>query len=122
MQRKPYMRKDDLLREVIISKGKGKRTKNLDDMLISLAKHIDYRMRMHTPQRYRYDANAHAVAHLFSRWNKFDPKKYDNPFTYYTEVYKRAYAGAINVLNWKKESFNPVDITMITFGDFQAQI
>lgn len=121
-----YLNKNELLREVILSKAKGKRSKRLDQLLILLGKGMSLRMSQWTPLNQRKDASSQALTSLFENWDKFNYHKYDNPFSYYSEIYKRAWAGEINVLNYKHRSGNQYKTSMIlvdfqTFGNPKKQ-
>jgi len=95
-----YLNDVDLLYEIILSKGKGKLTKNAEKMFINLVTELSKKFIYYNPDD-RYDCMQSALLKLLTSWQKFDELKYDKPFRYFTEMAKRSMANEINILRWK---------------------
>lgn len=90
----------ELLYEIIISKGKGKLTKNAEQMLITLAVKLNRRFVYWNPDD-RQDCLQNAIYTLLIQWHKFDETKNTNCFSYFTEIAKRAMAMQLNDIHYK---------------------
>lgn len=80
-----YVGEDELVREVIISKGKGKITKELERMFLLMMNNINdylkWKFNFHTD-----DGLSRACYCLYKYWNKYDLTKDTKCFAYYTQV------------------------------------
>lgn len=97
---KKYLTNRELVKEVIISKAQGKRTRDLDRMLVLLAKRAIYRMG-YDNENDRLDCLQSGMLRLLEYWWRFDEDVYENAFAFYTEIFKRAIAMEFNRLKYK---------------------
>lgn len=97
---KIYLSNKELIRQVIISKAQGKRTRELDSMLILLGQRTIRKMTYETIED-RSDCLHSGILRLFIYWKQFDEEKYDNAFSFYTEIFKREIANEFNRLKRK---------------------
>lgn len=96
-----YIKRGEFLKEIIDSKEQGFLTKKAENMLILLAQK--------TIQKFSYkneadmeDCLQNGLLILFQNWKMFDDKITENPFAYYTEVFKRAVAAGYNNIYKRK--------------------
>ena len=107
-----YITKAELLKEVIISKQKGKMSNELARMLMLLtskyAKSSNF-------ARYTFneDMQAFALMMLVRTWNSFDPTKSENPFAFFTQCIKNSF---IQFLNTEKRQRNIRDELLVDQG------
>lgn len=97
---KKYITNKDLVKEIIVSKAQGKRTPELERMLVLLAKRTILKM-SYRDQDDKLDCLQSGVLKLLENWWKFDDDLYQNAFAFYTEIFKRAIANEFNRLNYK---------------------
>lgn len=101
-----YLEDRDLYYEMVISKGKGKLTDRATEMFILIAKNtIKKKEKNYKTHDDRNDCIQQGLLHMFQSWKSFNHKKYESPFPYFTEIFKRGLADGINLLNNKK-SYN----------------
>lgn len=98
-----YIDKKEMLYEILISKENGELTPRATQMFLLLGKRIMKRLQ----KRYRSkedqaDCMQTGMYHLFKSWHKFDPRQSDNPFAYYTQIFKTGAADGYNKLFRKK--------------------
>jgi DNA-directed RNA polymerase specialized sigma subunit len=107
-----YITKAELLKEVVISKQKGKMSNELARMLMLLtskyAKSSNF-------ARYTFneDMQAFALMMLVRTWNSFDPTKSENPFAFFTQCIKNSF---IQFLNTEKRQRNIRDELLVDQG------
>jgi hypothetical protein len=99
--KKIYLDKDQLYREIVISKAKGKLTRKCEQMLILLANRTVDKMN-YRDKNDRNDCLQTALLDIFSNWYLFNEDIFDNPFAYFTELTKRGLARGYNTLFVKK--------------------
>ena len=99
--KKQYLNNKDLYKEIIISKEMGKLTKEGERMLYLLGKNIIRRFSYSNPDD-RMDCLQEGMLQLYKNWMLFDEFKSNNPFAYYTEVFKRGVAQSFN-RNYQKK-------------------
>lgn len=92
--RKPKVDKQEFYKEIVISKAQDKLTPIAEKYLIRVGD-VSYRKNVGTNDD-KNDIRQAAYLRLFSQWKTFDETRFDNPFAYYTEVFKRAMA-----FHWK---------------------
>lgn len=115
--KKIYLSNKDLYCEILVSKAKGKLTKDAEKMLILLCKNVIKKMSYFNPDD-RLDCLQTAYLQVFSNWASFDENKGDNCFAFYTEVIKRALAQGWNKLHKKKgDEKNKIQIISLTSYD-----
>lgn len=107
--KKYYFKDEELWLEIKISKGKGKRTKRLNQLLILISENIfrKFSSKIFDPDL-RHDIYTDALIHLLKNYNKFDSDKYEKAGPYITEVFKRAYQNAL-MLNMNKKKYYDED-------------
>lgn len=108
-----YLEDYKLYYEIVLSKGKGKLTKNAEKMLILIGNNIIRKKE----KRYRRtedrdDCLNQGLLMMFQNWQNFNEKRYKNALPYFSEIFKRAMAGGLKEIynikpNWEK-------ITMIS--------
>jgi hypothetical protein len=92
---KNYLSNKDLYCELIVSKAKGKLTRQAEKMLILLAKNVIKKM-YYSDYDDRLDCLQTAYLDVFANWYSYDEAKGDNPFAFFTEVIKRGLAKGWN--------------------------
>jgi hypothetical protein len=97
---KKYLSDRELKKELLISKNIGKRTPELEKMFWLLGKNVIRKM-TYRDEEQRKDCLMSGVLRLLEYWDHFDEDKYDNAFSLYTEIFKRAIAAEFNRLNYK---------------------
>lgn len=109
-----YLEDRDLYYQMVLSKGKGKLTKEAEQMLMLIAKNtVRKKDRNYNNVDDKNDCIQQGLLHMFMNWKNFNHKKYDGAFPYFTEIFKRGIADGINILNNKK-SYNDDVIKMIS--------
>jgi DNA-directed RNA polymerase specialized sigma subunit len=88
---KEYVKNSELLAAVIESKSKGQLTPDTI-MINGISKKMSYK----DPED-KEDCMAFAMEDLCKYWNRFNPEKSNNPFSYYTQIAKNGFAKG-----WKK--------------------
>lgn len=109
--KKKYLSNKDLYCELIVSKAKGKLTRQAETMLILLAKNVIKKMYYQNPDD-RLDCLQTAYLSVFQNWYSFDELKGDNAFSYFTEVIKRGLAQGWNKMYKLKGDENAVVISL----------
>jgi hypothetical protein len=107
-----YLQNKDLYVEIIISKAQGKLTRNSKLMLETLAKRTIKKMRYYNNDD-KMDCYQSGLLDMFSNWYNFNEEKSDNPFAYFTEIFKRGLAKGFNEL-YKKKGDNDHQIRLIS--------
>lgn len=99
-----YCDDDELVYEIILSKGKGTLTKKAENMLLEIANNFMYRKKGHykDPDDW-YDILQYGIYVLLTNWYKFNERKYYKALPYFTELMKRAMALQWNELRGIKK-------------------
>ena len=104
-----YLEDNDLLYEIILSKGKGQLTRKAENYFILIAQKTIIKL------RYRYKSDdeemeclQHGLLQVFSNWKSFNEKKFSAALPYITEVFKRGAAAMYNKLRNKKSYHDSV--------------
>lgn len=100
-----YLNNRDFLKEIIISKGKGKGTSNYTKMIILIVDGLHFKLQKSYSLEYRNDVYNDMYISLHSLFKKFDYKKYDNALAYFTEVAKRSAAASFNENLYKTKNY-----------------
>ena len=109
-----FLEDRDLYYKLVISKGRGKLTRQAQEMLILIANNtIRKKERNYNNMDDRNDCIQQGLLHMFQNWKNFNPKKYDTAFPYFTEIFKRGLADGINIINNKK-NYNDDKVIMIS--------
>jgi DNA-directed RNA polymerase specialized sigma24 family protein len=109
--KKKYLSNKDLYCELIVSKAKGKLTRQAETMLILLAKNVIRKM-YYKDSDDKLDCLQTAYLDVFANWYSYDEAKGDNPFAFFTEVIKRALAKGWNKQHKKKGDPDAVVISL----------
>jgi hypothetical protein len=86
-----YVDNREMMREVIISKATGKLSPKLLEQCMKIVKGVTKKFR-YEQEEDRYDCEAYAYEVIIKNWYHFNEDVYENPFAYYTELVKRAFA------------------------------
>ena len=96
---KKYIDDRIFTKEIIISKGKGRLTKNAEIMLYKLAVRV-FRVNTRMPQYknniFYDDIKSGGVEAALKGWKTFNHLKYDSAFNYMTEIIKRGQTQVFN--------------------------
>jgi DNA-directed RNA polymerase specialized sigma subunit len=93
-----YVNKDELLKELLISKKNDKLTPRAIDMLYRMVKECI------RPLRYHYsmdkdDCSSSAMLDILNYWRRFDPdRENSNVFAYFTQIIKNGFAKGLKQL------------------------
>lgn len=91
-----YLKNSDLLKEVLLSKEKGKLTPLATEMFIKIANESSRKLKYKDPLD-REDCIAGAIEDMIRYWDRFDVTKSTNAFAYYTQLSKNGMGKT-----WKK--------------------
>lgn len=115
---KNYLEDTDLMYNIIISKGKGYMTPELEKMLIDISYNL-VRKFIYKDPTYYYDCRQDAILSLIKEWKGFDIDKYDKALPYFTEIAKRAISRQFNELNgYKNGNLNNGKIYTISINNY----
>lgn len=95
-KKKNYLNNADLMKQIALSREQDKMTDELANMLTVLctryAKHPDY------SGIYSYDEDMKAFAMLTAVrvWRSFNPERSNNPFAYFTQIFRHAFYQYLN--------------------------
>jgi hypothetical protein len=87
----------ELYCEVIISKERGIISPRLLEMLLMIGDNLITKFHF-TNYDWRLDCLQYGYSRVLENWMQFNEIIYSNPFAYYTEIYKRAFAFQYNQL------------------------
>lgn len=104
-----YIENKEMMREVLISKAIGSITPKLLEQCMKIVKNISKKFR-YKDEEDRYDCEAYSYEVIIKNWYHFDEDVYDNPFAYYTELVKRAFA-----LQWKQLQKNRINTISLDY-------
>lgn len=113
---KKYITNKDLVKEIIISKAQGKRTRDLERMIVLLAKNV-IRKKIYSDQQLKEDIESYMILRMLIFWDRYNEDKFDNAFAFMTEVGKRAMAEGFN--QWNKKDRNSGEYyNIVSMNDF----
>jgi hypothetical protein len=95
---KNYLSDSDMIYQIILSKGKGYITKELERMIILLCNRLIMKMHYYNDDD-RNDCLQQAILSTLENILKFDEKKYVRCFPFCTEIAKRGLAHGWNIIN-----------------------
>ena len=80
-----YIDDDQFYYEVILSKGKGKLTRNAERMIIKIGEEMikKFERKYNTPDD-KYDCMQQGMLMMLQNWANFNEKKYSSAFPYFT--------------------------------------
>jgi hypothetical protein len=87
----------ELTKYIIISQGKGYLIPEAINYIMKLNDNLIRKFNYNSYDDC-YDCKMEGLYHMLRGWKSFDYNKYDNAFTYLTELCKRGMAAQINVL------------------------
>lgn len=85
-----YLNNADLLKQVILSKERGKMSDELAKMLMLLVQRYASRGNF-VNYSYNDDMQSAALLQLMTSWSTFKPERSSNPFAFYTECIKNSF-------------------------------
>ena len=109
-----YLNNKDFYVEMVISKAQGHLTDKAKIMIELLAKKTIKKFRFYN-QDDKMDCYMFALLDMYSNWYNFDEDRYQNAFSYFTEIFKRGSAKGLNTL-YKKKGDNDKSIKMISLN------
>lgn len=96
-----YVKNSELRSEIIISLEKKQLTPKAVKMLMLIAHRSNYKLPYTDPMD-KEDCIGFAILDLLKYRDRYDPVKYDNPFSYYTQIAKNGFAKGRGKLHPKK--------------------
>ena len=105
---KRYIKDNELIYYIIISKGKGYLVPEAQELLMKIPVELSRKFRVKNFDD-RHDYIQEAYYHILKSWMNFDEIKYSSAFVYYTEISKRAMAKAYNNI----KGFNKINVTWL---------
>lgn len=96
-----YLNNKELCYEIIVSKARGRLTRNAQLMLELLGKKTIKKMRYYSNDD-KQDSYQEGLLSMFQNWHNFNEDKTTNAFAYFTEIFKRGLAAGFNQLYKKK--------------------
>ena len=109
-----YLSNKELYVEIIISKARGKLTRNAQKMLELLGNRTIKKMRYYNNDD-RMDCHQSGLLDMYQNWYNFNEEKSTSAFAYFTEIFKRAAAKGFNEI-YKKKGDNNNDIQLISLN------
>lgn len=95
-----YIKNQDLLREIIISKNQKKLTSVAVSYISLMIDKIRFEFRYENPIDVE-DCKSEAMLNVLNYWRDFDENKSKNAFAYFSEIIKTGYAIGYNRLHKK---------------------
>ena len=88
---KMYINRNEFYDEILKSKELGELTPKAAKMFVLLSEKVPTKIR----HKFKSiddmnDCKQYGLLVLLTKWQKFDFENYDNPFAYYTEIFKKA--------------------------------
>lgn len=111
-----YLNNRDLLKQVIVSKKKGKMSDELANMLMLLVKRYALKSNWNG-YTYNEDFQGEALMNLCKSWHMFNEKKYSNAFAFYTQAIKNSF---IQILNKERKYRNIRDALLVNSGQMPS--
>jgi hypothetical protein len=98
-----YINKKEFYIEMILSKAKGTLSEKAKSMIYLISENAIEKLRWRFKSNDDLlDSKQTAICVMLDKWHNFDPDKYDDPFSYFTEIFKRGAAFGINEIYKKK--------------------
>lgn len=109
--------KDELLYEIIISKGKGKITPKCFIMFKKIADGVVKKFNFYYEEELKEDCVSGAFLQLCDNYINFNEKKYDNAFAYLSEIAKRKVTLEIRSAKGWKRQHEPIIVSLNIYND-----
>jgi hypothetical protein len=93
-----YIKPKEFYEEICVSLQQKKLTPKAEGMLILIAERANQKLKYKNPQD-REDCIGFALLDLFKYWDRFNPEKTTNAFSFYTQIAKNGYAKGWNKLH-----------------------
>lgn len=100
-----YIQNSKLIYEIVLSRGMGKRSRNLEQMLYKISEGVWVKLTKGATYDFKYDMLNDILLQIYRKWNKFNEKKYDDAIPYFTEIAKRAAADSWNRNVYKTDRY-----------------
>jgi len=100
-KRKHYVNNRDLYKEIVLSNHNGALTEETLNLLIKMTEQIIKNFSYKNPDDID-DIKQTALLKCYLYWNRFNPKKSTNAFSYFTQMIKNGCAEGFNKLHPEK--------------------
>lgn len=124
--KKYYVQEIPLQYHIILSQGKGKPTKQLEDYLLKISKNV-FRKRwlLGVSIDDQHDIYVEAFMILLKNWKKINLNKHQKALPYLTEIFKRGIVQGINLIvhrkkHSKSESYQWISYDYLKETDFYS--
>ena len=104
-----YVNRKELYNEIIVSLDKKQLSPRALELLMKMVKECARVLRYKDPED-KKDCMSEATLDILNYWNRFNPKKSDNAFSYYTQIIKNGLTKGFNKL-YPQKSINMVPIS-----------
>jgi len=118
VKRLPYIKDDELIYHIIISKGKGYLTSEATTFLISIAHNLIKKFNYNDYDD-MLDCRQEAIYQMVKNYMLFDERKYSSALPYFSEICKRAMAKSFNKIRGQRSSYDTFVPKMISLSNFK---
>ena len=118
-----YINNKEFFYEIVVSKARGNLTRKATDMIILLGERF-YRKFYYADPQDREDTLQQAMLVTFEQWMGFDEERFDNAFSYYTEVIKRGHTMGwrhLTHLKGTSDTYKPVQYRFSQFDNEKGE-
>ena len=105
-----YVDNRTMMYEMIVSKAQGEMTRELLKMSMKIVKGVNKKFSYNNEDD-RGDVIAYSYEVIIKNWMHFDEEKFDNPFSYISEIVKRAHAFQFKHLQKTRHNTISLDYT-----------
>ena len=109
-----YFDNKEMYKEIVYSKAVGKLSNKLMFELLKIVKGVSKKFR-YNDEDDRLDCEAYACEIIIKNWYQFDEDKYDNVFSYFTEIIKRAFSH-----QWKQLQKSRINTISLNYTDAEG--
>lgn len=102
-----YADNKEMMYEMIISQAQGKLTPKLLQMFMKIVKGVSKKFR-YKQEEDRYDCHAYCYEVIIKNWMMFDLDRYDNVFSWGTQIVKNGFAMQFKIL--QKTRLNTISL------------
>lgn len=114
---KHYLNDTEMEYQVILSKGRGRITKELYGMFDLLCNNIIKKFYYQDYELLK-DCRGDAFLHMCLTYWRYDEEKYNSPIAFYTEIFKRSVALSLNKWTHKKNGVAPKRVSITALSNF----